>query len=94
MDILRWFRNPNSLATQLAEEKAQNRLLQLALTAALAASQELCRQHQISMDRVIVNRFDPPFVPHQHEPVVNHTLPISTLSDVLDMDAADFVSQP
>jgi hypothetical protein len=93
MDILRWFRSPNSLANQLAEEKAQNRLLQVALTQALAASQELCRQHQISMDRVIVNRFDPPYVPQPHEPVTNHTLPVSSLSDVLDMDEADFVTQ-
>jgi hypothetical protein len=91
--VFNWFRNPNSTANQLAEEKAQNRLLQKALTDALAASQEPCRQHQISMDRVIVNRFDPPYVPQPHEPVVNHTLPISTLSDVLDMDEADFVTQ-
>jgi hypothetical protein len=53
----------------------------------------LCRQHQISMDRVIVNRFDPPYMPIAHEPVANHTLPISFLSDVLSMDEADFVTQ-
>ena len=92
--MFKWLLNPNSLSNQLAEEKAQNRLLQTALTAALAASQELCRQHQISMDRVIVNRFDPPYVPQPHEPVTNHTLPISSLSDVLDMDEADFLAQP
>ena len=34
--------------------------LQVALTEALAASQELWRQNQISMDRVITNKFDPP----------------------------------
>jgi hypothetical protein len=90
--MFKWLLNPNSLSYQLAEEKAQNRLLQKALTDALAASQELCRQHQISMDRVIVNRFDPPYVPQPHEPVTNHTLPISSLSDVLDMDEADFVT--
>jgi hypothetical protein len=58
--MLNWLFNMNSLADRLAEEKAQNRFLQVALTEALTASQELCRQHQISMDRVIVNRFDPP----------------------------------
>jgi hypothetical protein len=89
--MLKWLRNPNSLSNQLAEERAQNRLLQKALTDALATSQELCRQHQISMDRVIVNRFDPPYVPQPHEPIANHTLPISSLSDVLDMDDTDFM---
>jgi hypothetical protein len=91
--MLNWLFKTTSLANQLAEEKAQSRLLQKALTEALAASQELCRQHQISMDRVIVNRFDPPYVPQPHEPVTNHTLPISSLSDVLDMDPEDFVQQ-
>jgi hypothetical protein len=81
------------LAEQLAEEKAQNRLLQAALTNALAASQELCRQHQISMDRVITNKLDPPYVPQEHEPIINHTLPQSSLSDILDMDPEDFVTQ-
>jgi hypothetical protein len=81
------------LAEQLAEEKAQNRLLQAALTNALAASQELCRQHQISMDRVITNKFDPPYMPQEHEPIINHTLPQSSLSDILDMDPEDFVTQ-
>ncbi|MCU1247082.1 MAG: hypothetical protein JWQ49_111 [Edaphobacter sp.] len=92
--MFKWLLNPTSLSNQLAEEKAQNRLLQVALTEALHTSQELCRQHQISMDRVIVNRFDPPYVTQPHEPVTNHTLPISSLSDVLDMDEADFVTQP
>jgi len=31
---------------------------------ALAASQSCAASHQISMDRVIVNRFDPPYVPY------------------------------
>jgi hypothetical protein len=91
--MFNWFLNPNSLANQLAEEKSQNRLLQKALTEALAASQKLCRQHQVSMDRVIVNRFDPPYVPQDHPAPVNHTFPASSLSDVLDMDPEDFVQQ-
>jgi hypothetical protein len=45
------------------------------------------------MDRVITNKFDPPYVPQEHEPIVNHMLPRSSLSDVLDMDPEDFVQQ-
>jgi hypothetical protein len=94
--LYNWLFNPtvsNSLANQLAKEKAQNRLLQVALTEALAASQELCRQNQISMDRVITNKFDPPYVPQEHEPIINHSLPQSSLSDLIDMDPEDFVRQ-
>jgi hypothetical protein len=94
MNILQRLFGRSDTVLQLEAERARNQLLEQAIITALHTSQELNRQHQTSLDRVIQSRFDIPYADRSNvEPQSHQVFPVSALSDLLEMDDAAFAAQ-